>query len=147
MRTPGNNILQENLFVILSSCEMMALSRVCSIIHIAVCLPLRWLAGNSHKLKRYDWSVRSMGKCIDLLEKALELITDNGSYILDEYFMMGIFNTLHEQLPPFSDYITHMFENKKMGVISNKNTKVVLLISCEKSCFCMSLNQKNKGLK
>ena len=40
LRTPGNNILQENLFVILSSCEMMDLSRVCSIIHIAVCLPL-----------------------------------------------------------------------------------------------------------
>ena len=33
LRTPGDNISQENLFVILSSCEMIALVRVCVIIH------------------------------------------------------------------------------------------------------------------
>ena len=41
LRMPGSNILQENLFIILSSCEMTALARVCSIIHLSVCLPTR----------------------------------------------------------------------------------------------------------
>ena len=45
LRTPGDNILQENLLIILSSCEMTALARVCTIIHLSICLPTRWLAG------------------------------------------------------------------------------------------------------
>ena len=72
LRTLGNNILQENLFVILSLCEMIALSRVCSIAHLSVCLSLRWLAEDSHKLAKNNWSVRSMGQCIDILENALK---------------------------------------------------------------------------
>ena len=70
---------------------MVALSRVCSIIHLSVCLPIRWLSGNTHELMRYDWSVRSMGICIDILEKAIEKICEDGAYILDDAFMMGIF--------------------------------------------------------
>jgi hypothetical protein len=50
LRTPGDNILQENIFIILSSSEMVALSRGCSIVHISICLPTRWLAGNAHLL-------------------------------------------------------------------------------------------------
>ena len=41
LRNVGDNILQENLFIILSSCEMTALFRVCSIIHLVVCIPSR----------------------------------------------------------------------------------------------------------
>ena len=103
----------------------MALSRVCSIIHLAVCLLLQWLAGNYHKLTRYDWSIHSIGQCIDMLENALEQIVDDGSYILDEDFIMGIFTTLHKQLPPFLAYFTHMFENKKMIVTADKHKNVV----------------------
>ena len=42
-----------------------------------------------------------MGRIIDLLEKILECITDNGVHILDEDYMMEIFSDLHKQLPPF----------------------------------------------
>ena len=77
LRTPGDNILQENLFIILSSVEMTALARLCSIVHLSICLPLRWLAGNSHKLERYNWSVRSMGHAVDCLEDALVLMKKN----------------------------------------------------------------------
>ena len=41
LRIPGDNILQENLFVVLSSLEIVALSRVYSIVHLAICLPVR----------------------------------------------------------------------------------------------------------
>ena len=79
---------------------MTALARVCSIIHLSVCLPTRWLAGNTHKLAEYKWSVYSMGRVIDLLEKAMKSIENNGQLILDETFMMNIFNELVIELPP-----------------------------------------------
>ena len=44
------NILQENLFTVLSSLEMISNSRSFSIIHISFCLPFRWLNGHTHKL-------------------------------------------------------------------------------------------------
>ena len=36
LKNPGDNILQENLFIILSSNDMIALARVCSIIHLGI---------------------------------------------------------------------------------------------------------------
>ena len=41
LRIPGDNILQENLFVMLSSLEMADLSHVYSIFHLAIYLPVR----------------------------------------------------------------------------------------------------------
>ena len=112
LRTPGSNILQGNLFIFLSSTEMTALERVCSIVHLSVCLPTRWLAGNTHKLAEYNWSVYSMGRVIDLLEKAMESIENNGQLILDETFMMNIFNELVIELPPLSNYLTYLYNKK-----------------------------------
>ena len=52
LRIPGDNILQENFFVMLSSLEIVSLSRVRSIAHLVVCLPVRWLAGSIHLLAK-----------------------------------------------------------------------------------------------
>ena len=75
----GDNILQENLFIVLSSCEMLALARVCAIVYLSICIPTRWLAGNSQKLEKYNWSIRSMGKVVDILDVALEEIANDGT--------------------------------------------------------------------
>jgi hypothetical protein len=66
-------LLQENLFIVLTSLEMVSLCRVMAILHFKVCMPMRWLAGNTHALGQtgYDWSARSMGKAIDALHDAL----------------------------------------------------------------------------
>mmetsp|Transcript_13403 Transcript_13403/g.29103 ORF Transcript_13403/g.29103 Transcript_13403/m.29103 type:complete len:910 (+) Transcript_13403:516-3245(+) len=117
LRLPGDNVLQENLFVVLSSLHMVALARVCSILHLAVCLPMRWLAGNSHTLHEYDWSVRCMGQAADLLEAAMEEVKVDGARLLEEDFAMGIFDKLVNKLPPLSLYLTHMYEVKAMAVI------------------------------
>ena len=50
LQTPMDNILQENIFIILSSLEMMELACLCAIIHTIICLPTLWLAGNDHIL-------------------------------------------------------------------------------------------------
>ena len=78
LRIPGDNILQEKLCIVLSSCEMLALARVCVIIHLSIFMPTRWSAGNSHKLGEYDWSVRSMGKIMDISEESLEEHKEDG---------------------------------------------------------------------
>ena len=67
LRMTRDNLLQYNIFIILSSLEMTVLARLCDIIHITICLPTRWLAGNCHILDYYNWSVRSMGRIVDKL--------------------------------------------------------------------------------
>eukprot|EP00957_Ditylum_brightwellii_P119560 9122535-Ditylum_brightwellii.AAC.1 len=76
---PGNNVLQESLYIILLSSEMSALAQVCSIIHLAICFPMCWLAGNSHKQDKYSWLVHLMGWAADALENAMEVIQNDGA--------------------------------------------------------------------
>ena len=64
LRTPGDNIPQENIFIIFSSLEMMALARLCAIIHITICLPTHWLSGNCHTIAHYNLSVRSTERMV-----------------------------------------------------------------------------------
>ena len=86
--------------------------RVFAILHFCVCMPMRWLAGNTHNLggQGYDWSVRSMGKAIDALEVAMVAIKDDGSNFLDIDFMEGIFSNIYDggPLTPLEEYLEHM---------------------------------------
>jgi len=124
LRTCGaeGNILQENLFIIYSSMEMIAQTRVYSIIHLSIVLPMRWLAGNSHKLSEFDWSVRSNGRCADMLETALVPMEEDGYLLLDKEFMFGIFSELFGELPPFVTYLEYMFETKAMATIGSSTS-------------------------
>ena len=98
LEAANDNILQENLFCVLTSSEMVALSRVMAIVHFKIALPMRWLAGSTHIIGAlgYDWSARSMGKAIDALHDALVRIEDNGELFLDEQFMTDIFSEIDE---------------------------------------------------
>ena len=104
MHTPGYNILQENILIILSSLEISALERLFYIIHITVCLSTDWLASNFHILYYYNFYVRSMGRMVGELETALEDIEEDGELILKEGFMMLIFQGIMYELPPFEKY-------------------------------------------
>ncbi len=59
----NTSILQQNLFVALTSLEMTALSRLLSILHISLCMLFRWLAEKTHELKDYDWGADSNVPC------------------------------------------------------------------------------------
>ena len=127
LRMIGNegNILQENLFVIFTSLPMIALFRISSILHVAICIPMRWLAGNTHKMKDHNWSVRSMGRALDILESALEKILLDQSLILDRQFMMGIFDELRSELLPFDDFLKYKFEQQATRLLGGLQTKAV----------------------
>ena len=100
------NILQENLFTVLSSVEMIASCRFfLHILHIAICLLFRWLAGNTHKLGHHNWGARSMGRAIDFIHSACKEIVNDVPLIHDESFMFHIFDELREKLPEFDEYV------------------------------------------
>ncbi len=87
--------MQENLFIVLTSFEIVALCRVMAILHFKICMPMQWLAGNTHWLGQtgYHWSTRSMGKAIDALYNASVQMEQDGKLFLDENFMNGILMT------------------------------------------------------
>ena len=45
-----DNILQEDLFYIITSEEMIALTHVFAILYFTVCMPMQWLASNTHNV-------------------------------------------------------------------------------------------------
>lgn len=122
LRTGKDNILQENLYIVLTSVEMVALCRVMAILHFKICMPMRWLAGKTHILGRdgYDWSSRSMGKALDALYSACVDLQENSDLYLDEDFMNAIFDNIYVDsdgnpgpLPPLQEAMTYQYEEKQ----------------------------------
>ena len=68
--------------------------RVLSILHVAVCIPLRWLTGNTEDLEGFDFSMLDMGAACELLEHAMVDVAETPELFLDEDFMMNIFSDL-----------------------------------------------------
>ncbi len=58
-------------------------------------------------LSQYD-----MGLIVDLLEDEFLAIENDGRLILNEEFMMRIFQPIVDKVPPFKEYLQHMFEEK-----------------------------------
>ena len=112
--TDKASILQQNLFV-----ELVALSQLLSILHVAVCIPCRWLAGKPHELARYEWGPMLMGRVIDMLNDAMGEIHKTPAMILDEKYMMAIFDEYLHKLPLFKKYWDELLSKRKSG------TKVV----------------------
>ena len=125
LKAHNDNILQENLFIVLSSMEMISLCRVFAIVYFSISLPLRWLAGNSHLLSKFDWSIRSMGKAIDLLEDAMLTIEADSSKFLEDDFMMNIFKPISSTMKDFSDHLQFVFEQKVTPTISKNEFNLV----------------------
>ena len=133
----GDTMCQEKLCITLSSCEMIALARVRAIIHLSICILTRWLAGNSHELGEYDWSVRSMGKLlIDwmLSYNKLNMIEK----ITDEEFMMGFCDKIKSTLPPCQEYYKYIYEKKLLKLLAQNYRKVIPLLMLKNELFYMT---------
>ena len=88
----NSNILQQNLFIVLSSLEMIAVSRFFSILHVSIVIPFRWLSGMTHKLGQHNWGARSMGRAVDILHTACGQLLDDIKMIHDKKIMMSLFD-------------------------------------------------------
>ena len=80
----NENIIARNLMILLSSVEIIFVSRPWSILHIAVVIPMRWSAACTHKIKEYGWGYIYMGKVLDKLKENLNMIADQPELIHDE---------------------------------------------------------------
>ena len=116
-----DNILQRNLFVLLTSNEMVAQSRLLGIVYLSCMLPLRWLAGKTHTLAQYGWGARSMSRALNVFLAKLDQIHLNPLQFLSEMFMMNLFQEIMDDLPPFQEYWTHLFEKRRMNAVSRKS--------------------------
>ena len=115
------SILQHNLFVALSSQEMIDLSRLLSIFHISVCIPFHWLAGKTHELKDHDWGPLSMSRVIDTVYTKMSQLHSSPSLIEEDDFMMSIFREYLDELPSFKKYWGVMFEKTRMSVVAHSS--------------------------
>ena len=112
-----DNSLEESLFVILSSTEFIAVTRVMCILMVAVSQLMRYLVGCSHTFGQYGWSNRHMSKQFDVLEKHLLYLVDHQENFLDKDFMLNIFGEAREQLPPFNEFLTYKYGKKQQRCI------------------------------
>ncbi len=97
----------------LSSVETVAVARLWSILHIAIIMPIRWLAEKVHELEEYGWGPITLGKVLDKLKDDLESLIDQTNLIHNELFMIGIMDPWANELKPFREYMEHAFEKKK----------------------------------
>ena len=117
----ADGILERNLFILLRSVEMISFLRVLSILHISICMPLRWLAlaGNCGSLAEHNVGVADMATVVDIMDKVFAKVVRNRKKLLNEDFMMGMFKQLRKKLPSFDDYSTYMFEKKSCPRVVN----------------------------
>ncbi|KAL7553861.1 hypothetical protein ACHAWF_017485 [Thalassiosira exigua] len=105
MMKNGDNILQKNLFTILTSVEIIAVSMFFSIAHLALFMPFRWLAGNTHKPAERNWGPRSMDRAMDMLHNTCDEIRKDPKLIHSRSYMMGLYSDFVEELPEFKEYL------------------------------------------
>ena len=126
LRIKGNShILQENLFIVLSSLEMIAVSRFFSILHVSIVIPFRWLSGKTHTLGQHNWGARSMGRAVDILHTACGQLLDDIKMIHDKKFMMSLFDDIANEIPEFKEFLTYKFEEKMTEFIASSQTKSI----------------------
>ena len=123
------NGLQFSLYLTLRSVEVIAELRVASIFFIAIIVPMRWLAGNTHTLSHRKWGERSMPRSLDLAYQAFIAIQADGDKFLDEEFMMNIFQPLYQDVPELEEYLTYYFEEKESNPVgtSAKEDRVLAI--------------------
>ena len=131
-----DNILLQCLFVLMTSEEIIAQSRLFAILYISFCLPMRWLAAKTPELHEWDWGPISNGRAIDTLRLKMMGLVNDPNNILDEDFMMGMFSEYIAELPPFKKYWEHLFEKKQMIVVaSDSGAKVLAYADLRKELF------------
>ena len=55
--------------------------------------------------------------------------------IMNECFMMGVFDGLKQKLPPFQEYSTYIHEKKATALVAANNTKTIQFSDLRKAVF------------
>ena len=98
---PGSdNKLEKFIYRILKCNEMVALMRVCTLFKFVLSEPMRWLAGKADKLA--GWSIDSSSTVLDMAEKALIAIAEDGHTLFDPN--LDPFSEIADAQPKFKSW-------------------------------------------
>ncbi len=126
----------------MTSLEMLLMFCLLSILHLSACIPVRWMAVNTHTFPHHKWSPHSMGRAVDTLESSFTQVIDNRKKILDENFMMHIFDGFSEEIIEFDEFITFKFKEQTTTTVGNCGDKVYPYgLLCVLSCSHQSPRQ------
>ena len=106
---------------------MISISILFAILNVAVCMPVSWLAGNTHKLAHQNWGTWSIGRLFDILHTELNKILYDITLIHDKSTIMVIFQNMVEEIPDFKALLVYEFQNKKTEFIVKYQTKAFTL--------------------
>ena len=84
---------------------MVSLLRVFYIMHTSLCLPLLWLARNCADLRKFGYGVVDTLKAVDLTYKAFAETNKGRNLMLNDDFMMHIFEPLSNKTKLFTEYL------------------------------------------
>ena len=88
------------------------------ILCLLIVLLVRWLVAKTHKLsdckvKGFPWGVRSMGIVVDVLYAKCNLLKEDPTKIIDEGFMMGLFDDITDNIEDYQEFKKYMYKDKK----------------------------------
>ena len=130
MHKVRDNILLRNLFVLMTSSEMVAMSRLMSIFFLAFGLPLRFLAGKTKDMKEWNWGPVSMSRALDTFREKLMELKATPREILKEDFMMEWFSDYRHELPPVEEYYQKLYHvDNEVSIIARQSKSKVLSYS------------------
>ena len=64
---------------------------------------------------------------VDILDKAFYEVLIDREKLIDEEFMMGIFDEITKKLPPIQEYLDFMFENKQCSLVGSRKEEEKVL--------------------
>ena len=96
------------------------MSRLISILHLSINVPMQWPAGKTHTLSDHDGSIKFMGRSVDSFYDVMLRLEKDGRNILDKKSMSNIFKPL--KIKPLDDYVKYIFDFKKNQLLV-KQTK------------------------
>ena len=105
-----DGILERNLFMMFRSVKMIDFLRVLSILHIAVCMSLLWIAGNCGDLSQHNFGLSGMASVVYIMDKALYEVLIDGDKLINKDFMMGIFDGITKKLPSLQEYLNFIID-------------------------------------
>ena len=119
---------------------MVGITRLLAIMHIAICMPLRFLMGKTHEwAEEFDWGVVELGEALTCWYDAMVHLKEKPEDYLNKDFMLSIFDSIKPKLRPFQEYLDFMFEEKMTASVGG--TRRSSCPSCETSCLILSLRQ------
>ena len=92
---------------------MIAFLHILSILHIAVCMLLWWIAGNCGDLSQHNFGVSDKASVVDIMDRELYEVLICGEKLINKDFMMVIFDGITKKLPPLQEYLDFIIDNKQ----------------------------------